>query len=134
MQQVAEVKRDLGGGCAEVFVLRKSACSGDCHQCSGCGAIKQTVFVKARNLIGAKPGDRVLIESDTKSVLASVLIVYLPPMFLFFAGYFIGEAIHFLPGLLGTIGFAAGLIPALLRERMLRRRQTDFRITQFIQG
>lgn len=133
MQQKAEVKRDLGNGCAEVFVMRQSACSGDCHSCGGCGAVKQTVFVKAQNLIGAKPGDRVLIESDTRSVLASVCIAYLPPILLFFAGYFAGIALGAHAGLVGALGFVLGLVPAFLRDRALKKRQTEFRITQFLQ-
>ena len=133
MQQNAQVLRDLGDGCAEVVVMRKSACSGDCHQCSGCAAVTQKVTVKAKNLIGAQAGDRVVVESDTKSVLASVFVVYLPPMVLFFAAYFIGMSLGFLPGLLGAAGFLVGLIPAIMREKILRKRQTEFRITQFVQ-
>ena len=134
MQQIVEVKRDLGGGFAEVFLERQSACSGDCHKCAGCGAVKETLFVRARNPIGAKPGDRVTIESDSRSLLFSVCVMYLPPLLLFFAGYALGAALGFLPALLGGLGFLLGFVPALLRNRVLQKRQAEFRITGYVQG
>ena len=38
MQQQVQVSRVFPDGDCEVFVRRESACSGDCHKCSGCGA------------------------------------------------------------------------------------------------
>ena len=57
MQQKARVTRLLPQNRAEVSVTRESACSGDCHKCAGCGAVRQTVTVQAENDIHARPGD-----------------------------------------------------------------------------
>ena len=134
MRQTVQVTRELDPGYAEVFLERQSACSGDYHRCGGCGAVREKLFVRAQNPIGAQPGDHVTVETDTKSVLVSALIVYLVPLLLFFAGYFLGTAVGIVPGLSGSLGFALGVVPALLWNRHLeRRRETTFRITGFVQ-
>ena len=38
MEQLVRVKETYDDGTALVFRIRESACSGDCHKCSGCGA------------------------------------------------------------------------------------------------
>lgn len=134
MQQTVKVTRLLEPGYAEVFFERQSACSGDCHKCGGCGAVKEKLFVRAKNQIGAKPGDRVIIESDTKSVMISILLVYLLPVVLFFAGYALGVLLNFVPGLTGGIGFFLGIIPILLRNRYVEQKEEcTFRISSFVQ-
>ena len=47
MEQTVRVKRTYDDGTAQVMHLRQSACSGDCHKCSGCGAAQETIFLKA---------------------------------------------------------------------------------------
>lgn len=48
MEQTVRVKRLLPNSMAEVVRIRESACSGDCHKCSGCGAAQQTVLLTAK--------------------------------------------------------------------------------------
>ena len=38
MEQLVRVKETFDDGTATVIHVRESACSGDCHKCSGCGA------------------------------------------------------------------------------------------------
>lgn len=134
MRQIVEVKRLLDPGYAEIFMERTSACSGDCHRCSGCGAAKETIFVRAENTIGAEPGERVILESDTKTVFGAVFLVYAMPMILFFAGYALGAAAIGLPGLWGAVGFGLGLIPAILWNRRLEKKKAvRFRIVGYAQ-
>ena len=90
MQQQVQVSRVFPDGDCEVFVRRESACSGDCHKCSGCGAQAQQVYVRARNTIGARPGDRVIVTSQTRQVLPAIFVVYILPLVLMLAGYFAG--------------------------------------------
>ena len=52
MEQLVRVKETYDDGTALVFRIRESACSGDCHKCSGCGAAKETVTFTAKNPIG----------------------------------------------------------------------------------
>ena len=72
MEQVVRVTKSHDNGMATVLLVRESACSGDCHKCSGCGAAKETMIFEAANPIGARPGDIVVIESETKSVMKAV--------------------------------------------------------------
>ena len=43
MEQIVRVREVFDDGSAMVVHVRESACSGDCHKCSGCGAAQQTV-------------------------------------------------------------------------------------------
>ena len=43
MRTKATVNALLPDGRVEVLIARKSACSGDCHKCAGCGAVEQTL-------------------------------------------------------------------------------------------
>ena len=71
MEQLVRVREVHNDGTAAVVHIRESACSGDCHKCSGCGAAKETVLFTADNPIGAAVGDFVKVEimRDTKYLL-----------------------------------------------------------------
>ena len=132
MEQIVRVLRLCGEGKAEVFRVRESACSGDCHKCSGCGAAKETVIVEADNPIGARPGDLVRIESDTKSVMGAVAVFYALPLVLFFLGYALGAALGFSGGIFGAAGFAFGIGAAVLYDRLYaRKNQTVYTIVGY---
>ena len=87
MEQIVRVHRLHPDGRAEVFLVRESACSGDCHKCSGCGAQQQTLQLTAENPIGARPGETVRLHSSTAAVLKAAAVVYLLPLVLFIGGY-----------------------------------------------
>ena len=89
MTQIATVERILDDTHAEISVPRKSACGHDCEECAGCGVSGVSVYVKALNTVGARPGQKVVVESDTKKMLKIVSFVYLIPVVLFLAGYLI---------------------------------------------
>ena len=42
---------------------------------------------RAANPIGAQPGQKVVVESDTQKMLRIIALVYLTPVVLFLAGY-----------------------------------------------
>lgn len=109
---------------------RRSACGGDCDSCGGCAAIRETVTVAAENPIGAVPGERVTVESDTRTVMGAALVVYLLPILLFFAGYAAGAPLGAAPGLTGAVGMILGVIPILLCNRRLERKKNVFRIVE----
>jgi sigma-E factor negative regulatory protein RseC len=121
MRQLVQVKRLLDPHHAEVFLQRQSACSGDCHKCSGCGAATETVQVVARNDIGAKPGDRVYVEAENRRMFKVIAVVYCVPLCLFFLGYFLGQALNFLPALLGGGLFLLGILGAVAYNRHIEK-------------
>ena len=110
MQQLVRVRQVHPDGTATVVHIRESACSGDCHKCSGCGAAKEAIVLEAQNPIGAKPGDLVKVESETGPVLKAAAVMYMVPMILFFVGYALGEALRLSGAWMGGVFFAVMLL------------------------
>lgn len=132
MEQLVRVKETFDDGTALVMHVRESACSGDCHKCSGCGAANETVLLKAENPIGARRGDLVKLESASGPVLKAAAVLYMLPMVLFFAGYFAGDSLWQRGPLVGCLAFAAGIGLAVLYDRKLGKTdKTGYTITGF---
>ena len=68
MTQVATVEKLLADGKAEITVARQSACAHDCSECAGCGTAASPVRAVAVNAVGARAGQKVIVESDTTKV------------------------------------------------------------------
>lgn len=117
---------------AIVSVRRESACSGDCHKCAGCGAVTQTLQIRAENLIGAGRGDKVYLESSTGIVLWAVVLVYLVPVVGFLVGYLLGTYLAH-AAMIGGCGFLLGWIPALLYNRYIQKRPPVYTIVGFVE-
>lgn len=123
MTQIATVDKILNDTYAVISVPRKAACGHDCEECAGCGVSGSAVQAKAKNLVGARPGQKVVVQSDTKNMLGIIALVYFTPVLLFLLGYLLTIS---LPSValrygIAVAGFAAGIIPALLYDRKLRR-------------
>ena len=132
MEQRVRVQTCNTDGTAQVLHLRESACSGDCHKCSGCGAVQQSMLLTARNPIGAKPGDIVIIESASGPVLAGAAVLYMVPLVLFFLGYILGAQLWEKGGLAGGIAFCLGLALAGVYDRKVTRKQNaEYTITRY---
>ena len=121
MTQIATVMAVPAPGVAVVSVARQTACGHDCENCPGCGVQGTSVTVRARTELPVEPGDRVELASDSR-VLPIAALVYLVPVALFLAGYFLTWA---LPEggryLCGGLGFALGVLLAVAWDRRLRR-------------
>lgn len=132
MEQLVRVIRADPQGTAEVVHIRESACSGDCHKCSGCGAAKESVVFTADNPIGARAGDLVRVESETGPVLQAAAVLYVVPLVLFFLGYALGVRLGIGGGLGGGIGFALGIAGVVVYDRtVMRSRELHYHITAF---
>lgn len=124
MTQIATVERIIDASHAEISVPRKSACGHDCEECAGCGVSGAAVRARALNLIGARPGQKVVVQSDTGKMLRIIALVYLTPVLLFLIGYFAAMAVTpstAVQYLTAGVGFAAGILLAVLYDRRLRR-------------
>ena len=131
MEQKAKIRALTPDGKAQVVVIRESACSGDCHKCSGCGAARETLIFEAENPIGAKPGEVVVIRSESGPVLAGAAVLYMVPLVLFFLGYFLGDRWG-IGGLTGCAGFVLGfLLAALYDRRITAKKNTVYTITGY---
>ena len=134
MEQTVIVRRLLPEGMAEVVRVRESACSGDCHKCAGCGASSQTMLFTAHNSIGAKPGESVIVESDTATVLKGAALLYVVPLVTFLAGYILGENLWGRGILCSLLGFFLGVLPIKLYDRHLAKKGTVYTIKGYAQS
>ena len=93
MTQIATVEKILPGGFVEISVPRKSACGHDCEECAGCGMTGAAIHARAKDPVGVRPGQKVVVESATRKILGVVALVYLLPVVGFLLGTNIGEVI-----------------------------------------
>ena len=122
-------------GTAQVLHLRRSACSGDCHKCSGCGAVQERLLFSAENPIRAAEGDLVRVSANSRTVLLSAVVLYMIPVVLFFAGYLIGSGCGLAEELTACVAFAVGIAIAILYDRkILSRKKVTYTITGFAQN
>ena len=130
MEQIVRVKEAHNDGTATVMLQRESACSGDCHKCSGCGAAKEVMIFQVQNPIGAGRGDLVVIESKTGPVMKAVGVFYVLPLVLFFLGYFLGD-IWGIGALVGSLGFVASIALTVLYDRKIAKKEEVHTITGY---
>lgn len=120
MTQNAIVYRCLPGNMAEVVVNRGTACGSNCSSCEAC-VFQSELKTPARNLIGATPGQRVVIESKSSRVYGAIFLVYVLPIVLAVLGYFAAWALGAPEGgcILATFaGVILGAAVVVLTERL----------------
>ena len=131
MTQNAMVTKLTGDGWAQIEVHRVSACGHDCSRCGGgCAELTRTgpVTVLACNPVGAQPGDRVVVESSSKSILGFAAVVYLLPLVLFFAGYLTACALGAGESMAIAAGggcFVLSLVIAVFADRKAAKRRGE---------
>ena len=131
MEQIVRVKGIGSDGSAQVLHIRQSACSGDCHKCSGCGAAQEGIVLTVSNPIGARPGDLVTIEAATGPVLRGAAVLYMMPLLLFFLGYALG-AVWGLGAPAGCLSFVLGIALVIVYDRRVAAQaNTAYTITGF---
>lgn len=131
MEQIVRVQRIVGDGVAEVIRVRESACSGDCHQCSGCGAAQETIQFRANDPIGVDPGDLVVVSTKSAPLLGATAVLYMVPLALFYVGFYLGSLLG--SGALGgCIAFVLGIALAVLYDRkVLSKKRIEYTITGY---
>lgn len=135
MEQLVRVQKCNDDGTAQVIHVRQSACSGDCHQCSGCGAAKETLLLTANNPIGAQPGQVVTVRAQSGPVLLDAAVLYMMPLTLFFVGYLLLELTLGRGALGGCLSFVIGIVLATVYDRRVAaKRETVYTITGFGYG
>ena len=122
MQQRVKVLSCTEDGMAKVACLRQSACSGDCHKCSGCGAVEQKLLLTVQNPIGARPGDTVTVESATGPVLKAAAVLYMLPLVLFIVGYLVGMQWN-LGALIGGLAFVLSIVLIIAYDRLVMQKK-----------
>ena len=124
MTQDAIVYKCLDAERAEVVVTRATACGSNCASCEAC-VFQNELKTVARNLIGARPGQRVLIESKSAQVYGAILLVYIVPIVLAVLGCFAAYAAGASEGicvLCTFLGFILGAVIIVATQRMKKNK------------
>ena len=134
MTQDAVVTRCLNDDTAEVVVTRATACGSNCGSCEAC-VFQNELKTVARNLIGARPGQKVLIESKSSKVYGAILLVYIVPIVLAVLGCFAAYAAGASEGicvLCTFLGFILGAVIIVATQRMKKNKSNiSFDIIKF---
>ena len=86
----------------------------------------------AENPIGAKPGELVVVESQSGPVLKAAAVLYMLPLVLFIAGYLLGMQWK-LGGLIGALAFALSIGIAVAYDRLvMKKKNTVYTITGYV--
>ena len=133
MEQLVRVQKLNADGTAQVIHVRQSACSGDCHKCSGCGAVQEKLLITAQNPINAQPGDMVILRSETGPVLLAASVLYLVPLVLFFVSYAVVASLGGNGALGGCLAFMLGMALAVVYDRLvLKKKKPVYTIIGFV--
>ncbi len=89
MKQIGKVVA-INADTAKIEVDRVSACD-MCENSAHCAEKCQKVYATASNIVGAGVGDTVEIETETGRVLLNSVLVFLFPVLLAIAAYFISD-------------------------------------------
>ena len=129
MEQLVRVLKTNEDGTAQVIHVRESACSGDCHKCSGCGAVQQSLILTAYNPIHAKTGELVTVQAQSGPVLIAAAVLYMLPVVLFFLGYLAGQLLWQQGGVAACLAFGLGIAAAVVYDRkVVKQKETIYTI------
>jgi sigma-E factor negative regulatory protein RseC len=78
-----------GLGTAWIKTLQSEACAG-CSSCGTCGAQRPDAEVEVINAVGAKVGDRILIDFKTSAFLKVTFMLYIFPIICLTLGAMLG--------------------------------------------
>ncbi len=119
---------------AQVRIVQHSACA-SCGKCS-MGHEERTRIVTARNLVAARPGDRVILSMSQQAVLQAGLLAYTIPLLGMFLGVFLGQNFAGQIGsVIGGFGALAGtylVMHRFLEPRLQKATKFTINITQII--
>ena len=128
MEQIAVVKAVLENGMAQIAVERDTACGAahSCHDCAGCEKMmtNTNTVVTAFNDINAGKGDVVKVRGENKVFFKTAAIVYIVPLILAMAAYFVAMGMGLGEGLqvLSTFGgFALGVLAGIAWDRHMKK-------------
>ena len=133
MTQDAVVTRLLPNDMAEVAVARTTACGGNCPSCESC-IFQSEIKTLARNRIQARPGQRVVIATQSKTIFGAAVLVYLMPVVLMILSYALAAFFGAGEGLRVLLSFLALLVSAgilVLSQRSGKKKEIRFEIVRF---
>ena len=119
-------------GTAQIHFLRGSACA-HCGACLTVGESEMEVTLP--NTLGAKQGDRVVVDLSPKRVMQASLLAYAVPLLLLIGGVLIGSRYADWAGLaLGIAACGIGyLILRIVEKKSAKKRSFQPRMTRVLE-
>lgn len=126
MEQIGKIVGISPENIAKIEIKRKSSCSSDCSKCGGCAHPDQIMIVEAQNSCAASVGDNVLLHSKSRGILSIAALVYIMPIALMFAGYFIAPGGEGVKIAASAVGLAAGALICAAYSARVKKAKTQF--------
>ena len=128
MEQIAVVKAVLANGMAQIAVERDTACGAahSSHDCAGCEKMmtNTNTVVTAFNDVNAGKGDVGKVRGENKVFFKTAAIVYIVPLILAMAAYFVAMGMGLGEGLqvlVTFVGFALGVLLGVAWDRHMKQ-------------
>ena len=129
------VTRLLPHSMAEVAVTRSTACGGNCGSCEAC-QFQNELKAVADNSLGAKPGQKVIIETRSSLIFRAAILVYIVPLIFFIFGYIIAFSLGADEDICVLVSFIflimSGALLVLSQRRNKNKKTIDFQITEIL--
>lgn len=134
MTQDAVVTKIMANNMAEVAVVRGTACGSNCGSCESC-IYQNELKTIAKNLISAKPGQKVIIESKTSMVFKAAVLVYVLPLIIMIGFYALANVMGGSEGIcvaMSFLGLVVGGVIIVLSQRLRKNKNPiNFEIVSF---
>ncbi len=135
MLQEAIITKIREDGLAEVVVERSGICGGNCSECDAC-RYDNLMKTLVRNPIGAHRGQHVYIEMPTVGVLKGAVFIYVLPLVMLFAAYFVAALLGAGEGVCIASAFGGAIlgvvIAALLSKKQHGKNPTPAEVVSVI--
>lgn len=128
MTQDAIVVKLLPNSMAEVAVTRTTACGGNCGSCESC-IFQSELKAIAKNSIGARPGQKVVIASSSRTVFSAAILVYIMPILFFLLGYAISSLFGASEGISVLVSFSSLILSAFVLIIIQKKRSVTHPIS-----
>lgn len=127
MKEVGKVI-GISGKIAKVEMERTSAC-GKCRACSRGEEGSNKMYIDAHNGVGAKEGDTVAVNLETKKVLSAAMIIYFIPLVVLILGVVAGTSIARQMGIENyeVVGAIVGAILVAISYVVIKMLEPKFR-------
>lgn len=136
MTTEAVVTKIINTDMAEVVVSRGTACGGNCGSCEAC-VFENEIKAEAFNKISAFPGQKVLLETESRKFYKAAFMVYILPFIFFFIGYAVAAAVGAGEGicmLVSALAFIAGIAVMVMKARRQKEdEQIKFTIVSLLE-
>lgn len=124
---------ELTQGKATLQIPRSTACGDKCGSCSS-HCKQEKIEIDVKNRLNAVVGDRVEVESETKTILGAAFLVYIVPVVMLFVGMIVANMIansmgillnEFVSLLIGVVFMAVSFLGIRLYDRQHSKKQIE---------